>query len=31
MHKILKEIQEGKFARQWMAENKRGRKKYARC
>ena len=28
MRKILKEIQTGKFARQWMAENKRGRKKY---
>ncbi len=29
MKKILKEIQDGKFARQWMAENKRGSKKYA--
>jgi len=28
MKKVLKEIQEGKFARQWMSENKRGRKKY---
>jgi ketol-acid reductoisomerase len=28
MKKILKEIQNGKFARQWMSENKRGRKKY---
>jgi ketol-acid reductoisomerase len=28
MKKILKEIQEGKFARQWMTENKRGGKKY---
>jgi len=28
MRKILKEIQTGKFARQWIAENKRGRKKY---
>jgi ketol-acid reductoisomerase len=28
MRKILKEIQNGKFARQWIAENKRGRKKY---
>jgi ketol-acid reductoisomerase len=28
MRKILKEIQSGKFARQWMAENRRGRKKY---
>jgi len=28
MKKILKEIQDGKFARQWIAENKSGRKKY---
>ncbi len=28
MKKILKEIQDGKFARQWISENKRGRKKY---
>ncbi|HEY8539166.1 MAG TPA: ketol-acid reductoisomerase [Steroidobacteraceae bacterium] len=28
MRKILKEIQSGKFARQWIAENRRGRKKY---
>jgi len=28
MKKVLKEIQEGTFARQWMSENKRGRKKY---
>ena len=28
MKKILKEIQEGKFARQWISENRRGRKKY---
>jgi ketol-acid reductoisomerase len=28
MRKILKEIQNGKFARQWISENKRGRKKY---
>jgi ketol-acid reductoisomerase len=28
MKKVLKEIQDGKFARQWIAENKRGRKKY---
>ena len=28
MKKILKEIQDGKFARQWIAENKGGRKKY---
>jgi ketol-acid reductoisomerase len=28
MKKILKEIQTGKFARQWIAENKRGGKKY---
>jgi len=28
MRKILKEIQDGKFARQWISENRRGRKKY---
>jgi ketol-acid reductoisomerase len=28
MKKVLKEIQEGKFARQWINENKSGRKKY---
>ncbi len=28
MKKILKEIQDGKFARQWIAENKKGGKKY---
>jgi ketol-acid reductoisomerase len=28
MKKILTEIQQGKFARQWMAENASGRKKY---
>ncbi|NNM62443.1 MAG: ketol-acid reductoisomerase [Steroidobacteraceae bacterium] len=28
MRKILTEIQDGKFARQWIAENKRGRSKY---
>jgi ketol-acid reductoisomerase len=28
MKKILKEIQNGKFARQWINENKKGRKKY---
>jgi ketol-acid reductoisomerase len=28
MRKILKEIQQGKFARQWIRENKTGRKKY---
>jgi ketol-acid reductoisomerase len=28
MKKILKEIQDGKFARQWIAENKRGGRKY---
>ena len=28
MKKILGEIQEGKFARQWISENRRGRKKY---
>ena len=28
MRKILQEIQEGKFARQWISENKSGRRKY---
>jgi ketol-acid reductoisomerase len=28
MKKILKEIQDGKFARQWISENKKGAKKY---
>jgi ketol-acid reductoisomerase len=28
MKKILKEIQDGKFARQWIAESKKGGKKY---
>ena len=28
MKKILREIQTGKFARQWISENRRGRKKY---
>ena len=28
MKKILQEIQDGKFARQWISENRRGRKKY---
>jgi ketol-acid reductoisomerase len=28
MKKILKEIQQGKFARQWIRENANGRKKY---
>ena len=28
MKKILKEVQNGKFARQWIAENNRGQKKY---
>jgi ketol-acid reductoisomerase len=28
MKKILAEIQEGKFARQWISENRRGRRKY---
>jgi len=28
MQKILKEIQKGKFANEWMAENKNGRKKF---
>jgi ketol-acid reductoisomerase len=30
MKKVLKEIQDGKFARQWISENKRGLKKYNR-
>jgi len=30
MRKILKEIQQGKFARQWIRENAAGRKKYDR-
>jgi ketol-acid reductoisomerase len=30
MKKVLKEIQQGKFARQWINENKKGRKKYNR-
>jgi ketol-acid reductoisomerase len=30
MKKILTEIQQGKFARQWIAENKSGRRKYSR-
>lgn len=29
MQKILKEVQSGKFAKEWMAENKAGRKKFA--
>jgi ketol-acid reductoisomerase len=28
MRKILTEIQQGKFARQWIKENRTGRKKY---
>ncbi len=28
MKKVLKEIQKGKFARQWISENRKGRKKY---
>ena len=28
MRKILKEIQQGKFAKQWIRENATGRKKY---
>ncbi len=28
MKKILKEIQDGKFARQWISENRRGNRKY---
>ena len=30
MKKILAEIQQGKFARQWISETKTGRKKYSR-
>jgi ketol-acid reductoisomerase len=30
MRKILEEIQQGKFARQWIAENKAGRRKYSK-
>jgi ketol-acid reductoisomerase len=30
MKKILSEIQQGKFARQWIAENKGGRRKYSK-
>jgi ketol-acid reductoisomerase len=30
MKKILGEIQQGKFARQWIAENKSGRRKYSK-
>jgi ketol-acid reductoisomerase len=30
MRKILAEIQQGKFARQWIAENKNGRRKYSK-
>jgi len=30
MRKILTEIQQGKFARQWIAENKGGRRKYTK-
>jgi ketol-acid reductoisomerase len=30
MKKILTEIQQGKFARQWIAENKGGRRKYSK-
>jgi ketol-acid reductoisomerase len=30
MRKILSEIQQGKFARQWIAENKGGRRKYSK-
>jgi ketol-acid reductoisomerase len=30
MRKILAEIQQGKFARQWIAENKAGRRKYSK-
>ena len=30
MKKILAEIQDGKFARQWISETKRGRRKYSK-
>src|ERR1700753_990219 len=30
MRKILAEIQQGKFARQWISENKNGKRKYAK-
>ena len=30
MKKILSEIQQGKFARQWISETKRGRRKYSK-
>ena len=30
MRRILKEIQSGKFARQWIAETKSGRRKYSK-
>ena len=30
MRKILKEIQNGKFARQWIRETKSGKKKYTK-
>jgi ketol-acid reductoisomerase len=30
MKKILGEVQEGKFARQWIRENRTGRRKYTR-
>src|SRR6187431_3149385 len=30
MKKILREVQEGKFARQWIRENRTGRRKYTR-
>jgi len=30
MRKILAEIQQGKFARQWISENKSGRRKYSK-
>src|SRR6202040_593191 len=30
MRKILTEIQQGKFARQWISENKNGRRKYSK-
>ena len=30
MKKILREVQQGKFARQWIRENRTGRRKYTR-
>ena len=30
MKKVLKEIQNGKFAKEWMKENKKGKKRFNR-